>query len=120
MRIIPAFWILYFICSAIRSNVALAQTMNTAEHHSLSQVLGLSGKQVATGLALFYVSYVIFDLPSNLIMSRVSARIWMARIVIAVGIIGTCFAAVRAAWTFYMLRFLLGLAIAGMWPGMAY
>lgn len=73
--------------------------MNTASNHSLSQVLHLTSKQVSTGLALFYVAYVLFDCPSNLIMSRLSPRVWMARIVIAVGIIGACFAAVKAAWS---------------------
>ncbi|KAJ4418705.1 hypothetical protein N0V82_005376 [Gnomoniopsis sp. IMI 355080] len=120
MRIIPAFWILYFLCSAIRSNIGLAQTMNTAEGHNLMQVLHLSAHDTSTALALFYVSYVIFDCPSNLLMSRLSPRVWMARIVLAVGIIGMCFAAVRAAWSVKLLRFLLGVVIAGMWPGMSY
>jgi MFS family permease len=119
-RIIPAFWLLYFLCSAIRSNIGLAQTMNESAGHSLSQELNLSPKQVSTGLALFYVAYVVFDFPSNLIMTRLSPRVWMSRIVTAVGIIGACFAAVRAAWSLYLLRFLLGVVIAGMWPGMAY
>lgn len=94
--------------------------MNEAQGHDLSQLLNLSAKQVSTGLALFYVAYVIFDCPSNLIMSRLSPRVWMSRIVLAVGIIGACFAAVKAAWSLYLLRFLLGVVIAGMWPGMAY
>lgn len=120
LRIIPAFWVLYFLCSAIRSNVGLAQTMNTKQGHDLSQELKLTAKEVSTGLALFYVCYVVFDLPSNLIMTRLSPRIWMSRIVIAVGIIGACMAAMKAAWSFYLLRLLLGIVIAGMWPGMAY
>ncbi len=94
-----AFWILYFLCSAIRSNIGLAQTMNENVGHDLASVLHLSSKQVSTGLALFYVAYVVFDFPSNLIMTRLSPRIWMARIVLAVGIIGSCFAAVKAAWS---------------------
>ncbi|KAI9802553.1 MAG: hypothetical protein M1833_001625 [Piccolia ochrophora] len=98
LRIIPAFWTLYFLCSAIRSNVGLAQTMNREQGHSLSQVLNLTPRQVSTGLALFYVCYVIFDLPSNLIMTKLSPRVWMSRIVVGVGIIGA----------------------SGMWPGMAY
>ncbi|KAL9121036.1 MAG: hypothetical protein Q9187_002410 [Circinaria calcarea] len=119
-RILPAFWVLYFICSAIRSNVGLSQTMNQKQGHDLAQVLHLSPKQISTGLALFYVCYVLFDLPSNLVMTRLSPRIWMSRIVIGVGIIGSCMAAMRAAWSFYLLRLLLGIIIAGMWPGMAY
>ncbi|KAI9853523.1 MAG: hypothetical protein M1824_001131 [Vezdaea acicularis] len=119
-RIIPAFWTLYFLCSAIRSNVGLAQTMNAAQGHDLSQKLHLTPHQVSTGLALFYVCYVIFDLPANLIMTRLSPHVWMSRIVIGVGIVGTCMTAMEAAWSLYLLRLLLGIVIAGMWPGMAY
>ena len=73
--------------------------MNTKQGHSLSQQLNLTAKQTSTALALFYVAYVIFDCPSNLIMAKLSPRVWMARIVLAVGIIGACFAAVKAAWS---------------------
>ncbi|KAF2817098.1 MFS general substrate transporter [Mytilinidion resinicola] len=119
-RIIPAFWVLYFLCSAIRSNVGLAQTMNTKQGHDLASELNLTPKQVSTGLALFYVCYVLFDLPSNLVMSKLSPHVWMSRIVVGVGIIGTCLTAMKAAWSFYLLRLLLGIVIAGMWPGMSY
>lgn len=94
--------------------------MNEAQHHDLEEVLHLTPKQVSTGLALFYVCYVVFDFPSNLIMTRLSPRVWMSRIVIGVGIIGSCMAAMKAAWSLYLLRLLLGIVIAGMWPGMAY
>lgn len=73
--------------------------MNANVKHDLSSVLNLTPKQVSLGLALFYVSYVVFDFPSNLIMSRLSPRVWMARIVFAVGVIGACFAAIKAAWS---------------------
>ncbi|GKT44974.1 vitopine synthase [Colletotrichum spaethianum] len=115
-----AFWVLYFVCSAIRSNIGIAQTMNAAQGHDLMTVLGLTARDTSTALALFYVAYVIFDCPSNLVMAKLSPRIWMARIVIATGIIGTCFAAVQSAWSVKLLRFLLGVVIAGMWPGMSY
>lgn len=98
-RIIPAFWVLYFLCSAIRSNVGLAQTMNSDKGHDLGSVLNLTSHQISTGLALFYVCYVVFDLPSNLIMTRLSPHVWMSRIVISVGIIGACMAAMEAAWS---------------------
>ncbi|KAF2095468.1 MFS general substrate transporter [Rhizodiscina lignyota] len=119
-RIIPAFWVLYFLCSAIRSNIGIAQTMNEAQHHDLVTVLHLTPHQVSTGLALFYVCYVTFDFPSNLIMSKLSPHVWMSRIVIGVGLIGSCMAAMKAAWSLYLLRLLLGIVIAGMWPGMSY
>ncbi|PYH30873.1 putative MFS transporter [Aspergillus neoniger CBS 115656] len=120
LRIIPAFWVLYFLCAAVRSNVSLAQTMNTDAGHDLGSVLNATPHQISTGLALFYVCYVVFDLPSNLIMTRLSPHVWMSRIVISVGVIGSCMAAMKAAWSLYLLRLLLGIVIAGMWPGMTY
>ncbi|PHH75964.1 hypothetical protein CDD82_4201 [Ophiocordyceps australis] len=119
-RIIPPFWILYFLCSAIRSNIGIAQTMNRDQKHNLGTVLGLSSRDVSTALALFYVSYVVFDFPSNLVMSKLSPRVWMARIVFATGLVGACFAAIEHAWSLKLLRFLLGLVVAGVWPGMAF
>lgn len=118
-RIIPAFWVLYFLCSAIRSNIGIAQTMNKDVGHDLMTVLNLTPKDTSLALALFYVAYVIFDFPSNLVMSKLSPRVWMARIVFATGLVGACFAAVQDAWSVKLLRFLLGVVIAGMWPGMA-
>lgn len=94
--------------------------MNRDKGHDLETVLGLTPKDVSTALALFYVSYVIFDFPSNLIMSKLSPRVWMARIVFATGLVGSCFAAVQSPWSLKLLRFLLGVVIAGMWPGMAF
>ncbi|KAI8674111.1 MFS domain-containing protein [Fusarium keratoplasticum] len=120
LRIIPAFWILYFLCSAIRSNIGIAQTMNKDKGHDLMTMLGLTPKDTSTALALFYVAYVIFDFPSNLVMSKLSPRLWMARIVFATGVVGACFAAVQDPWSVKLLRFLLGAVIAGMWPGMAF
>ncbi|KAK2768604.1 hypothetical protein FQN54_000460 [Arachnomyces sp. PD_36] len=120
LRILPPLWTLYFLCSAIRSNVGLAQTMNIDTSHDLPTTLNLTPHQISTALALFYVCYVLFDLPSNLIMTRLAPHIWLSRIVISVGVIGACMAAMKAAWSLYLLRLLLGIVIAGMWPGMAY
>ncbi|KAF8426983.1 major facilitator superfamily domain-containing protein [Tirmania nivea] len=119
-RILPALWILYFLCAAVRSNVGLSITMNTASGHSLGQKLKLTPHQISTGLALFYVCYVLFDVPANLIMTRISPHVWMSRVVLGVGIVGACHATLTHAWNFYLIRVLLGIVIAGMWPGMAY
>lgn len=94
--------------------------MNADVKHDLVSVLHLTPRDTSTALALFYVSYVIMDCPSNLIMSRLSPRAWMARIVLATSVVGACFAAVQSAWSLKLLRFLLGVVIAGMWPGMAF
>ncbi len=120
LRIIPAFWVLYFLCSAVRANIGLAQTMNISAGHDLETYLRLTPHQVSTGLALFYASYVVFEVPSNLAMSKLSPSKWLARIVITVGIIGTAMVGMRSAASFYVLRLLLGLVEAGMWPGMSF
>ena len=73
--------------------------MNANVGHDLKTALNLSPKDLSLALALFYVAYVIFDCPSNLVMSRLSPRVWMARIVFAVGVIGMCFTAVKSAWS---------------------
>jgi fucose permease len=74
--------------------------MNTSNKHDLASQLHLTPKQVSTGLALFYVCYVLFDLPSNLLMSKLSPHIWMSRIVTCVGIIGMCLTAMDSVWSF--------------------
>lgn len=91
---------MHFLCSAIRSNVGLAQTMNSTSGHDLGTALDINPHQISTGLALFYVGYVVFDLPSNLVMTRLRPHVWMSRIVLSVGIIGSCMAAMKAAWSF--------------------
>ena len=70
--------------------------MNADVGHDLMTVLHLTPQDVSSTLALFYVAYVIFDCPSNLLMCRLSPRVWMARIVFAVGIVGVCFPAVKS------------------------
>ncbi|KAK9471285.1 major facilitator superfamily domain-containing protein [Dipodascopsis tothii] len=120
LRIIPALWVLYFLVSAIRSNVGLALTMNSAEGHTLSQALHLTAHDTSLGLALYYVGYVLFDVPFNVIMTRVAPHAWLSRNVTMIGIVGACMAAMSHAWNFILLRFLLGIITAGLWPGMAY
>ena len=65
--------------------------MNRAEGHSLAQQLHLTSKDTSTALALYYVGYIIFDVPMNLIMTKVSPQTWLARIVITVGLVYTCY-----------------------------
>ena len=74
--------------------------MNAEVEHDLGSVLKISPEQISTGLALFYVCYVVFDLPSNLIMTRLKPHVWMSRIVVSTGVIGTCMVAMKAAWSF--------------------
>jgi len=99
-KIYVALWVMYFLCAAIRSNVGLALTMNTSTGDSLAAKLKLDPQQISTGLALFYVCYVLFDVPANLIMTRLSPHLWMGRVAIGVGIVGVCHVALDAAWNF--------------------
>jgi sugar phosphate permease len=82
--------------------------------------LGFSGAVFGLGAGMFFVGYVFFEVPSNLIMERVGARWWIARIMISWGIITVLMSLVRTAHGFYALRFLLGAAEAGFFPGFVY
>ncbi|KAK7207497.1 high affinity nicotinic acid plasma membrane permease-like protein [Myxozyma melibiosi] len=120
LRIIPGLWCLYFLTSSIRSNVSLALTMNASEGDTIVDYLHLTTHDTSLGLALYYVGYVVFDLPFNLIMTFVAPHAWIARNVTCIGIVGACMAAMKAAWSFILLRLILGIMTAGLWPGMAY
>ncbi len=124
-RIIPCLWVLYFLGSAARSNVGLALTMNSAAGDSLQSSInassgGLTAKQVSLGVALFYVGYVICEIPSNLIMTKCSPHGWISRMILTIGIVEACHAALDSVWSFYLLRTLLGVVEAGLWPAMTY
>src|SRR5436190_20036985 len=79
--------------------------------------LGFSDAVYGLGASMFFVGYVLFEIPSNLIMQRVGARLWIARIMISWGAISSCMMLVTTAHGFYILRFLLGAAEAGFFPG---
>jgi ACS family tartrate transporter-like MFS transporter len=72
------------------------------------------------GARLFFVGYFFFEVPSNLILHRIGARLWIARIMITWGIISACMLFTRGRWSFYSLRFLLGVAEAGFFPGIVF
>ncbi len=84
----------------------------------MSSDLGFSEMTYGLGASMFFVGYVFFEIPSNLIMMRVGARIWIARIMITWGLVSTGMMFVRSPFSFYLLRFLLGVAEAGFFPGM--
>ncbi|EIE83499.1 hypothetical protein RO3G_08204 [Rhizopus delemar RA 99-880] len=91
-------------------------TMNSAEKHTLADTSGLTSHQNNIGLGLFYVGYIIFEVPSNLLMAHVNPAHWIARIMITWSIVTGCMAAISRPWHFYLLRFLLGVFEAGFWP----
>lgn len=110
-RLIP-FCILCFLLNYIdRVNISIAKLKMT------EAIPGFTSGVYATGAAVFFLGYFLFELPSNLIQQRVGPRRWIARIMISWGIISICFMFVRGPWSFYLLRFLLGFAEAGFFPG---
>lgn len=109
-RLIP-FLMLCYLCAYLdRVNVGFAklQMMND---------LGFSDAVYGLGAGLFFIGYFLCEVPSNLLLHRIGARIWIARIMITWGILSALFAFVETAWQFYLLRFLLGMAEAGLAPG---
>lgn len=109
-RLIPFLVLCYFIAYVDRVNVGFAAlTMN--------KDLGLSAVAFGIGGGLFFVAYVLFEVPSNLALEKVGARLWIARIMITWGIVGIGSAFVTGAISFSVARFLLGAAEAGFFPG---
>src|SRR5437867_1410268 len=110
-RLIPFMFMLYIVSYLDRINVGFAALQLNAALNFDPAVFGL-------GAGIFFIGYFVFEIPSNLIMQRVGARIWIARILVTWGVISSAMMFVRGPLTFYILRFLLGLAEAGFFPGM--
>ena len=110
LRIVPFIMLLYFIAFIDRVNLGFAAlTMN--------KDLGFSPTVFGVGAGIFFLGYFLFEVPSNLILHKVGARIWIARVMITWGVVSGCMALVNSANSFYLLRFLLGVAEAGFFPG---
>ena len=110
-RLLPLLGLCYFLSYLDRTNVAVAAlTMN--------EDLGISAAAFGLGAGLFFLGFFVFEVPSNLIMYRVGARIWMARIMITWGIVAGAQALAVGEKSFYAIRVLLGIAEAGFFPGM--
>ena len=110
-RLIPFMFILYIVAYLDRVNVSFAKlTMN--------KDLGFSDAVYGLGGGIFFIGYFLFEIPSNLILERVGARLWIARIMVTWGIISSAMMLVKGPASFYTLRFLLGAAEAGFFPGM--
>lgn len=82
--------------------------------------LALSDAVYAAGAGIFFIGYFFFEVPSNVLLKKFGARIWIARIMISWGIISSCMMFVSDEWSFYALRFILGIAEAGFFPGIIY
>jgi MFS transporter, ACS family, tartrate transporter len=109
-RILPFLMLCYFVSFLDRVNAGFAALQMNQDLNLTPAVFGLGG-------GLFFVGYFLFEVPSNLALERVGARIWIARIMISWGVIAGAMAAVKGAHSFYAARFLLGLAEAGFFPG---
>ncbi len=109
-RLIPLLMAGYFAAYLDRVNVGFAAlTMN--------KTLGLSAEIFGIGSGIFFLGYFLFEIPSNLILSKVGARRWIGRILITWGLISAVTAFATGEWSFLGIRFLLGLAEAGFYPG---
>lgn len=84
---------------------------------TMSADLGLSDAAYGFGAGIFFLGYFLFEVPSNLALYKVGPRIWFARIVLSWGVVSAATALVRDPWHFYLIRFLLGVAEAGFFPG---
>ncbi|MDB5595365.1 MAG: D-galactonate transporter [Hyphomicrobiales bacterium] len=110
MRIVPFVMLLYFVAFIDRVNLGFAAlTMN--------KDLGFSPSVFGFGAGIFFLGYFLFEVPSNLILHKVGARIWIARVMVTWGIVSGAMAFVQGSTSFYSLRFLLGVAEAGFFPG---
>jgi MFS transporter, ACS family, tartrate transporter len=111
LRLLPFCFVLYFICYLDRVNIGFAAlTMN--------KDLGLSSYVFGLGAGAFFWGYFILEVPSNLILEKVGARRWIGRIMISWGLVSGAFVFTRGPLSFIFLRFSLGLAEAGFFPGM--
>jgi MFS family permease len=109
-RIVPFICLLYVLNILDRANVGFARL-------AMQDDLGLSQATFDLGYGMFYVGYILFEVPSNLLMRRFGARRWIARIMISWGLVSAATMFARDLWTFYGLRILLGIAEAGFFPG---
>lgn len=109
-RIIPLCFALYVVSYIDRSNIGYAAL-------EMNKDLALSGGAFGFAAGIFFFGYFLFEVPSNIAMRRFGARVWICRILISWGIVAALTAFVTNAWQLYSLRFLLGVAEAGFFPG---
>jgi len=113
LRLIPFLFVLYIVAWLDRVNVSFAALQMNSD-------LGFSSAAFGFGSGVFFLGYCLFEVPSNFLLHRAGARRLIARIMISWGVISVAMMFVRTPLTFYTLRFLLGAAEAGFFPGMIY
>ena len=112
-RLIPFLCLCYLAAYLDRINVGFAKLQ-------MADQLQLSDAAFGLGAGLFFVGYILFEVPSNLVLKRIGARVWIARIMITWGVLSACTLLVTTPSQFYLLRLLLGIAEAGFLPGVLY
>jgi MFS family permease len=113
VRLLPFLFLCYILAYLDRVNVGFAKLQMLKE-------LSLSDAAFATGAGIFFIGYFFFEVPSNVLLKKFGARMWIARIMISWGVISACMIFVKGEWSFYSMRFLLGLAEAGFFPGVIF
>ena len=109
-RLIPLLFACYVAAYLDRVNVGFAKLQMLGDLHFSETIYGL-------GAGIFFIGYFLFEVPSNIILHKVGARIWIARVMVTWAIISACMVFVQTPTMFYILRFLLGVAEAGLFPG---
>jgi len=109
-RLLPLLVLLYLINYLDRVNIGFAALTMNAD-------LGLSSAAYGLGAGLFFIGYFFFEVPSNVVLHKVGARLWIARIMITWGLVASATAFVQGEVSFYVVRVLLGIAEAGFFPG---
>jgi ACS family tartrate transporter-like MFS transporter len=112
-RLMPFMIAMYLLNFLDRVNISFAALQ-------MNQDLGFSPEIYGFAAGILFVGYVAFEVPSNVILSRVGARVWLARIMIMTGLLATCMAFVSGKYSLYTLRALVGVAEAGFFPGVLY
>lgn len=110
VRLLPLTLLMYFVAYVDRANVSVAALQ-------MNEDLSFSNTVYGLGAGIFFLGYFLFEVPSNLILARIGARRWLARIMFTWGLVTVAFVFVDNAVAFYVLRFLLGVAEAGLYPG---
>ena len=109
-RLVPFLFVCYIVSWLDRVNVGFAKLQMQSDLKFSDTVYGL-------GAGIFFIGYFLFEVPSNMILHRAGARLWIARIMITWGIISSAMMYASSAMSFYVLRFLIGVAEAGFFPG---
>jgi ACS family tartrate transporter-like MFS transporter len=111
-RILPFVFLLFVVAVLDRNNIGFAAlTMN--------KELAITSQQFGLIFGIFFFGYFLFEIPSNLMLHKIGARVWIARILISWGIVAMLTGFVHTVHQLYIVRFLLGLAEAGYFPGIA-